>query len=221
MIDFAAVRRNMVDTQLRTYDVNSKRVLDAIDAVARERYLPEGLGPLAYADQTVSLPLPDGGARVALQPMVLARMIQTAEVEAGDRALSVAGATGYGAAVMAAMGADVTLLESSAFMAEQARRCLAEDRVVGVKVVSGPLAPGHAADAPYDVILVEGGIGTEPAGLLEQLKDGGRLVAVVGEGRAGRVTVFQRSGGAIGRRNVFDAAAAPLAEFQPPPTFQF
>ena len=218
MIDFAAVRRNMVDTQLRTYDVNSKRLLDAVDEVARERYLPEAKGALAYADQTFSWPGANG--RTMLQPMVVARMIQSAEVQPGDRVLSVAGGTGYAAAVMAAMGARAILLESSEAMAAEARRASAADGAT-IDVHVGALAEGWPQGAPYDVILVEGAIEQEPAGLLGQLAEGGRLVAVVGRGRAGRVVVFQKSGDSIGRRNVFDAAAPLLPDFAAPPAFRF
>jgi len=221
MIDRSAVRRNMVDTQLRTYDVSSKRVLDAVDEVARERYLPEELSALAYADQTVTLRLPGCAPRVLLQPMVVARMIQAADVAAGEKVLCVAGGPGYAAAVMSAMGAHVTLLESADGLAAQALRALAADGVAGVQVVAGPLGEGHAEAAPYDVILVEGAMEVEPSGLLAQLADGGRLVAIVGAGRAGRVVVFNQTGESIGRRSVFDAAAATLPEFQAPPGFRF
>lgn len=221
MIDFAAIRRNMVDTQLRTYDVNSKRVLDAVDAVARERYLPAEMRALAYADQAVSWRFADGGVRVVLQPMVVARMIQAADVAPGQKALSVAGGAGYAAAIMAAMGAAVTLLESGDAMVSEARRALSADGFESVRVVDGALADGWSTGAPYDVVLVEGAIEVEPTALLSQLADGGRLVAVFGAGRAGRVVVFQRSGESVGRRNVFDASAAPLPEFRRPPAFSF
>lgn len=220
MIDFAAVRRNMVDTQLRTYDVNSKRLLDAVDAVPRELFLPPELAALAYADQGVPLRADGGDQRVLLQPMVLARMIQSAEIEPGDKALAVAGGTGYGAAVMAAMGASVTLLESDAALAEAARRALAAAGA-DVAVVAGDLAAGHAGGAPYDVIVIEGAVQAEPAALLAQLTEGGRLVAVVGAGRAARVVAHRRTGGSIGRRSVFDAAASSLAAFREPPSFRF
>jgi protein-L-isoaspartate(D-aspartate) O-methyltransferase len=218
MIDYAAIRRNMVDTQLRTYDVNSKRLLDAVDEVARELYLPVAKGTLAYADQPITWPEADG--RTMLQPMVVARMIQAAEIQPGDKVLSVAGGTGYAAAVMAAMGAAAILLESSEAMAAEARRAAAEDGAA-VEVRVGALAEGWPQGAPYDVILVEGAVEQEPAGLLGQLAEGGRLVAVVGRGRAGRVVAFQRSGDSIGRRNVFDAAAPLLPEFAAPPAFRF
>ncbi len=221
MIDLAAVRRNMVDTQLRTYDVSSKRVLDAVDEVRREQFLPASLSALAYVDQTLTIKGADGAERTLLQPMILARMIQAAEISPGSKVLSVAGGSGYGAAVMAAMGAKVTLLEEGDGLAGEARRALAAAGAEPVTVVSGSLADGHPTSAPYDVILVEGALEVEPTALLAQLSDGGRLVAVMGLGRAGRVTVFQRSGESIGRRSVFDAAAVALAPFRAPATFRF
>ncbi len=221
MIDLAAVRRNMVDTQLRTYDVSSKRVLDAVDEVAREHFLPASLSALAYADQSHTVRAADGTERVLLLPMILARMIQAAEIEPGARVLSVAGGTGYGAAVMAAMGAKVTLLESGEALAGEARRALAAAGAEPVTVVAGSLADGYPAGAPYDVILVEGALELEPTGLLAQLSDGGCLIAVMGLGRAGRVTLFRRSGESMGRRSVFDAAAVALAPFRAPADFRF
>lgn len=219
MIDLAAVRRNMVDTQLRTYDVSSKRVLDAVDDVRRECYLPASLSALAYVDQTLTIRGADGASRDLLQPMVLARMIQAADIAPGDRVLDVAGGSGYAAAIMTAMGATVTLLESSESLAVEARRALAADGVGLVSVVSGDLAAGSPAAAPFDVVLIEASLDVEPTGLLAQLRDGGRLVAIMGGGRAGRVTVYQRSGESMGNRAVFDAAAAVLPEFRAAPSF--
>jgi protein-L-isoaspartate(D-aspartate) O-methyltransferase len=219
MTDFAALRRNMVDTQLRTYDVNSKRLLDAVEAVGREHYIAGHADDLAYVDQALKLRAAEGDVRVMLQPMVLARMIQAADIKAGDVALTVAGGSGYSAAVMTAMGASVTALESSEATAALARRSLLADGEVSVAVVSGDLNQGPADGGPYDVIVIEGGIDVEPSALLARLTDGGRLVAVMGQGRAGRVMVFQRTGTTIGRRIAFDASAVPLSAFQPAPAF--
>ncbi len=220
MTDFAALRRNMVDTQLRTYDVNSKHLLDAVEAVGREHYIAGHDTALAYADKALTIRA-DAETRALLQPMVLARMIQAAEITPSQVALSIAGGTGYGAAVMAAMGASVTLLESGEAMAAQARRSLLADGVSTVAVVSGDLSTGPGDGRSFDVILLEGGIDTEPTALLARLNDGGRLVAVMGRGRSGRVVVFQRSGDVVGKRTSFDASATPLSAFQPAPAFAF
>jgi protein-L-isoaspartate(D-aspartate) O-methyltransferase len=221
MSDFAALRRNMIDTQLRTYDVNSKRLLDAVETVGREHFIAGHAADLAYADQSLTIRTADGETRTLLQPMVLARMIQAAGVEAGNSALSLAGGTGYGAALLSAMGASVTALEASEAMAAMARRALLAAGANAISVVSGDLTDGPVSGGPFDVILIEGGIAIDPSKLLTRLSNGGRLVVIMGQGRSGRVVVFQRSGESIGRRSVFDASAAPLSAFQPQPTFAF
>jgi protein-L-isoaspartate(D-aspartate) O-methyltransferase len=226
MVEFAVIRRNMVDTQLRTYDVTSKRLLDAVESVGREHFVPEPLKSLAYLDQTVTLSSGEGEKRGLLPPMVLARMIQAADIEAGDVVLDVAGGSGYGAAVMAAMGASVTVLESSEAFAAMARASLAKAGVSTVRVAVGSLVKGspkkdRSAKGGFDVILVNGAMDEEPAGLLAQLNDRGRLITVIGAGRAGRVTIFLRTGETIGRHAVLDASAPVLADFRQETGFQF
>jgi protein-L-isoaspartate(D-aspartate) O-methyltransferase len=220
MIDFAAVRRSMVDTQLRTYDVTSKRVLDAVESVAREHFIPSELAGLAYTDQTFTVSAGPGQTRAMLAPMVLARMIQATDLQRGESILNVAGGSGYGAAVMAAMGGRVTLLEESDDLAGLARLSLAKANVDTVNVVAGNLASGLNEESPFDVIFVEGSVETEPQALFLQLAERGRLVTVMGSGRAGRVVVFQNNGGNIGRHTVFDASAYPLSAFLSKPEFQ-
>jgi protein-L-isoaspartate(D-aspartate) O-methyltransferase len=219
MSDFAAARRNMVDTQLRTYDVTSHRLLDAVESVPREIFVPASLQGLAYTDRAVSVDAGGGASRALLQPMVLARLLQAIDIRRGDRFLDVGGGSGYGAALAAALGASVTALEASEDLAALARGCLSGAGFGEMPVVAGALGSGHPAAAPYDVVMIHGACEVEPADLLGQLADGGRLGVVMGRGRAGRATVFTRNGGVIGRRGVFDAAAAPLADFQPTPAF--
>ncbi len=221
MTDFTANRRNMVDTQLRTYDVSSRRVLDAFSSIPREVFVPEEARTLSYADQSIVIRAGEGESRSLLAPMVLARMIQAAEIQAGDRVLNVAGGSGYGAAVMTAMGASVTLLESGEWLAGLARRALLNAGADSVSVVVGEFGAGYPAKHPYDVILIEGAVEVMPSTLAAQLSDGGRMVAVLGPGRAGRVAVWQRTAQSIGKRTVFDAAAAPLSAFRQPAGFAF
>jgi protein-L-isoaspartate(D-aspartate) O-methyltransferase len=226
MVDYSVIRRNMVDTQLRTYDVTSKRLLDAVESVGREHFVPESRQGLAYLDQTVVLGVESGEPRGLLPPMVLARMIQAADIQAGDAILDVAGGSGYSAAVMAAMGAKVTMLESHEAFAAAARTAFAKAGVSTVTIAVGDLAKGVSKkDRPgkggFDFILVNGAMEDEPAGLLSQLNDAGRLVTVIGTGRAGRVTVFRRAGDAIGSHAVFDAAVPPLAAFRAHKGFAF
>jgi protein-L-isoaspartate(D-aspartate) O-methyltransferase len=219
MIDFAQARRMMVDSQLRTFDVNDIPVLDAFDSVPRERFVPEGRESLAYIDQDL---LVGAGSvrRFMLSPMILARMIQTLAVRPGTRVLDVAAGRGYASAVLATLGARVTALESDPELAGAARETL---RSLGfeVAVVEGPLADGAPQAAPFEAILVNGAVEVRPDGLLHQLAEGGRLVCVQGRGRSAKATIYVRSGDAFGIRTVFDAAAPSLAEFAATPGFVF
>jgi len=223
MLDFAQARRAMVDSQLRTFDVFDIPVLAAMEAVPRERFVPPGRESLAYIDQDI--PVSDGIAgaerRFMLKPMVLGRMIQALEVEAGARALDVASGLGYSAAVLARLGAHVVALESTEAAAEAARQRLASLGIENVAVVSGPLDQGYPHGAPYDIVLVNGLIEVRPQRLLNQLADGGRLACVERRGRAGRAVLYVRSGDAFGSRAIFDAGAPELPAFKADPGFVF
>jgi protein-L-isoaspartate(D-aspartate) O-methyltransferase len=222
MPDFALQRRMMVDGQLRTFDVTQHDVIAAFLLVPRETFLGPREQEIAYVDRTLPLPGTDPGARPRqmMTPMVLARLIQAAQPRPGSKALVVGAGTGYAPAVLAAMGCVVTALESEPSLASEARKRLPAAGA-DVAVVEGPLAGGHAAGAPYDLVLIDGAFLVEPRELLAQLKDDGKLVGVKGEGRAGRALLYRRSGDAFAARPVFDAAAPVLDEFRPEPEFVF
>lgn len=210
MDSFAELRRMMVDCQLRTYDVTDRAVLAAADAVPREAFLPAGLSHLAYLDQSVPLP---GTGRALMTPMVIARMIQNLDLAQGERALEFGGGSGYGAALMAAMGAHATLWEPDAAALALARAALAKTTVA----VTGE----RPALESFDVILVSGACEEPPEDLFGLLADAGRLIAVEGLGRAARVKLYRKSGNTIAGRAVFDAAAPALVEFRRVPAFIF
>lgn len=220
MVDFTQARRMMVDSQLRTFDVNDIPLLDAMDSVPRECFVLPGREELAYIDQDI----PVGGAserRYMLSPMFLGRLIQALEIEAGEKVLDVACGRGYSSAVLAALGADVTALESDEELVSAARECLAKAGAASVTVKGGSLDKGCSENAPYNAILVNGAVEMRPDDLLRQLAEGGRLVCVKGRGRSGRATLYVRSGDSYGERNLFDAAAPVLPAFQPAPGFTF
>ncbi len=206
MTDFAALRRNMVDCQLRTFDVTNRAVLGAMDAVPRELFVPGERRALAYLDQTVTLP----GGRVLLQPMVVGRMLQTLEIKPGQRFLGFAGGTGYAAAVAAELGAEAVSVDDAPGMREAATAALA--------AAGSPARAGEAA-GEYDAILVNGAVERRPEALLDLLADGGRLVVVEMNGRAGSVMLYQRNGDVIAKRAVFDAAAPVLEGFRKEASF--
>jgi protein-L-isoaspartate(D-aspartate) O-methyltransferase len=218
MIDFAQARRMMVDCQIRTFDVTDLAVLDGFYTVPREAFLPVEKGSLAYSDKPIVVG--EGRGRTMLAPMILARMIQLAEVRPGSRVLDVGGAAGYGPAILAEMGAEVVALETKQDFDGVTRQPL-QDRPGSVSMVSGPLEAGHAGGAPYEVILVEGAVQGSPDTLLAQLADGGRLVCIDGDSRPGRVSIFVKSGAHHGKRTVFDASAPVLDGFQRAEAFVF
>jgi len=223
MMDFAAARRIMVDSQVRTSDVTDMRLVAAMLAVPRERFVPAGQADLAYLDfdVPVSAPQPGGSARRLLKPMVLAKLLQAAGVAEGDLVLDVGCATGYSSAVLAQLAAAVVALEEDAGLAERARENLRAVGATQVQVVGGPLADGAPAQGPYDVILVNGAFEGAPKALLHQLKPGGRLVGVLGRGPAGKAMLYCSIGGDCGGRPIFDAAAPLLPGFTAPAAFVF
>ena len=215
MTDFAAARRHMVDGQVRTTDVTDLRVISAMLEVPRERFMPPASAALAYLD----LDVPVGGGRRLLRPMVLAKLIQAAEFAPTDRVLDVGCATGYAAAVLARIAGQVVALEQDAGLAKAASDALAAQP--NVDVVSGPLAAGWPQGAPYDVVVLEGATEVVPQALCQQLKDGGRLVCVLGSGPGSKAMLYRRSGGEVGGRPIFDASAALLPGFAKAPVFAF
>jgi protein-L-isoaspartate(D-aspartate) O-methyltransferase len=215
MTDFAQARRMMVDGQIRTNDVTDLDVLAAFDALPRERFVPERRQAIAYLD--LDVPLDGAGGRALMKPMVLAKLIQAAEVGPRDRVLAVGCGTGYSAAVLAQLAGTVVALEEDAALAKAAALAAGDK----VKVVTGPLASGWPKEAPYGVILLDGAAEVVPPALFDQLGDGGRLVAVIGRAPIGRGTVYRRSGAHVSAHAAFDAVAPLLPGFAKPPAFVF
>ena len=215
MTDFAAARRYMVDGQIRTTDVTDLRVISAMLEVPRERFMPSVSTALAYLD----LDVPIGGGRRLLRPMVLAKLIQAAELEPTDRVLDVGCATGYTAAVLSRIAGRVIALEQDAGLAKAASDSLASQP--NVDVVSGALAAGWPQGAPYDVVVIEGATEVVPQALCHQIKNGGRLVCVLGSGPGSKAMLYTRSDGEAAGRPIFDASAALLPGFAKAAAFAF
>lgn len=209
-MNFDAQRQTMVDSQLKTVGVNDPAVLAAMAAVARERYVPAALQGLAYADAALEV----APGRWLLEPMVLGLLLTHAGVEPGMRVMVVGSATGYSAAVLARLGATVTTVESDAGLAAAAR-------AAGVETMTGALAEGWDAGAPYDVILFEGAVETIPAVISAQLAEGGRVAAVIRSDGVGRAIVGQVVAGGIAGLPFLEVAARPLPGFARPRAFAF
>jgi protein-L-isoaspartate(D-aspartate) O-methyltransferase len=208
-------RLNMVNGQLRTGGVVDKALLAAFLDTPRQRFVKPEYAELAYLDR--QLPARGAKTRRLLAPATLARMLQAATVAAGARALDVGGGSGYGAAILAAMGAKVVLLESDPGAAEAAKAEL--HRREGVTVTVGPLDSGAAG--PFDLILVEGAFGVAPDALLALLADSGRLVGVDASSEPSQAVLYEKAGGAISRRALFETRADLLDGFKPRASFVF
>lgn len=205
----------MVNCQLRTSDVPDQQVLAAFLEVPRERYVSPGFADLAYLD--CAAPALGAKARRLLPPATLARMIQAARVNRGDRVLDVGGGSGYGAALLHAMGAKVVALESDPGAAKAAGALAG----AAIERVEGPLEVGAPQLAPFDVILVEGAFRVFPKALIAQLADWGRLVGIDAIMGAPQVALYERKGSTISRRALFEAAGDTLDGFQPEASFVF
>jgi protein-L-isoaspartate(D-aspartate) O-methyltransferase len=227
MTDFAARRLVMVESQLRPNQVTDRRLLAAMGALPRERFVPPRLRGVAYSDETIEIfPAVDGApARFLLAPMVFARLTQLAAIGPDDSVLDVGCATGYSTAALAALGRSVVGIEPEPELAEAARGALLALGIANAEIVEGPLERGHQAGAPYDVILVNGSLPEPPETLLSQLNEGGRLVTVlssgVNSGAQGKAYCFIKVGGEASGRPRFDAGAEPLPGFSPALAFTF
>lgn len=213
MADFAQARRTMVDCQVRPSDVTDLRLIAALLDVPRERFVPAAKQAIAYLD--VDVPLNASGSRALMKPMVFGKLLQAAQIGESDRVLDVGCATGYAAAVLAKLAQSVVALEEDGTLTNAA------SGTAGVEAVSGPLAKGWAQGAPYDVILLEGACEEVPAALFDQLKTGGRLLAVVGAGPMGKATIYRKASGHVSAQPLFDAAAPLLPGFAKAPAFVF
>ncbi len=225
MSGISAARQKMVDGQVRPSDVTDSRIIDAMLAVPREAFVPENKRALAYLD--LDLDVSEGGQgqgqakRFLIKPVVLAKMLQAAEIKQTDRVLVVGCATGYAAAVVAQFAGQVTATESDSVLAAKATAILAQNGCGNVAVRTVAAADGDPADAPYDVILLNGATETVPERLFGQLQDGGRLVGVFAMSQPQRATLVTRSHGDFGHRALFDATAPVLPGMERLPAFVF
>jgi protein-L-isoaspartate(D-aspartate) O-methyltransferase len=217
MTDFAVQRQNMVESQVRPNGITDARVIDAMAKLPRELFVPEQRRTLAYMDEDILVAVtPDGGRRWMMEPMTFARLLQLAEIGPGDVVLDVGCATGYSTAVIATLAESVIAVEEDPVLAEQATARLGELGITNAAIVNAPHATGLASEAPFDIIFINGRVATLPRALLEQLKDGGRLVAVVGETAVSPALVCTRHGETFSSRAQYDASVAPLSGFPPP-----
>ena len=222
-MDFVAARANMVDSQIRTNDVTDRRILNAMNELPREAFVPASVRELAYMDEEIALAgaAPGRKGRRLMTPMVFAKLVQIADIGPGDLVLDVGCATGYSTATLARLADAVVGLEMDEGFAEQTTKALTNLGADNAAVVTGPLEEGYASEGPYDVIILNGAASHIPDALFDQLKHGGRLVAVISDTGFGKAHVFKRINKEISNRASFDASAPMLPGFERKPAFVF
>jgi protein-L-isoaspartate(D-aspartate) O-methyltransferase len=206
-LDMEQARFNMIEQQIRPWDVLDPEVLALLSEVKREEFVPAASKLLAFAD--VELPLGNGTSM--LEPKVEARLLQEAAVKHADKVLEIGTGSGYMAALLAACAEFVVTVEIDTALAASARANLARAGVVNVSVEQGDASRGWAAKAPYDVIVVSGSLPVLPEALLKQLQIGGRLVGIVGAAPVMSAQLVTRTGETtFNTVNLFETVVAPL-----------
>ncbi|MEN9550548.1 MAG: protein-L-isoaspartate O-methyltransferase [Limnohabitans sp.] len=187
-------RFNMIEQQIRPWDVLDGQVLSLLSVVKREDFVPMAHKALAFVDMEVPLSSSSKDGQVMLAPRVEARFLQDAAIQATDKVLEIGTGSGYMAALVAKQAASVLSLEIDAGLAQQARTNLQAAGITNVEVRQADGSQGAPADGPFDVIFLSGSVPEVPQALLNQLKTGGRLLAVVGEDPVMRASVITRTG---------------------------
>ncbi|MEZ5854445.1 MAG: protein-L-isoaspartate O-methyltransferase [Hyphomicrobiaceae bacterium] len=221
-MDSAVQRKVMVDSQVRPNDVTDRRIPRAMMAVARELFVPANRQSVAYMDG--DLVVSKEGVmpvRALLAPRTLAKLMQALDLDTGALVLDIGSATGYSTALLAHMCRQVYGLESDTVLAAKASDAIKSLGLTNAAIETGPLAEGLARRGPYDGILIGGKVAVLPAGLLDQLKDGGKLVAIFDQGGVGKAAVWQRYGTSYDHRMLFDAEAYALPGFELKAEFVF
>ncbi len=221
MSGFSTARQNMVDCQVRPSDVTDSRIIDAMLEVPREAFVPQNQRAMAYLDLDLDVSEGTAPRRFLIKPAVTARMLQAAEIKSSDKVLVAGCATGYTAAIVAKFAGQVIATETDSSQAAQAAAILTGLGLGNVTIRAGAAAEGDAADAPYDVIVLNGATEILPEGLFRQLKDGGRLVGVFAATRPPRAMIVTHSHDDFGYRALFDAVAPVLPGLERVPAFVF
>lgn len=216
-MDFEAARANMIEQQIRPWNVLEMQTLNALGAVRREDFVPPAQRDLAFAD--VQIPIADG--EVMLEPKVSARMMESLHLTAADRVLEVGTGTGYLTALLGQVCDHVTSVEIDPALLEQARRNLGMAGIDNVTLAEGDAHGGWGKPGEFDAVLVSGSMARISDGLLGCLAVGGRLVGIEGHAPAMQAVLYQRTSEGFSRRSLFETSAPRLKNAEDTPEFIF
>lgn len=219
MTNFAHARSEMIEGQIRPSGVFDLPLLGALRKTPREVFLPDAQKEFAYLDSEQNLISSDN--RQMATPAITAKLIELAEVTSGDIVLDIACGTGYSTAILALLANSVVALEMDENLVAQANLALAELDISNAAVVQGALTKGVPKEAPFDAILIQGAVEEIPKTLFDQLRDGGRLVAVIGSGNSATAVLHVKSGGQIAQIPSFNASVPRLSDFDKKSKFTF
>ena len=216
-MDIERARFNMVEQQIRTWDVLDQDILDLLFTVKREGFVPAAYRMLAFAD--LEIPLGDG--EKMWTPKMEARVLQELALDAGESVLEIGTGSGYFTALLASRGAEVTSVEINPRLAGGARTRLARSGIDGVEIEEGSGAQGFGGDL-YDVIVLTGSTPILPAALVAQLKAGGRMFAVVGDAPVMTARLVRSVGPeSVTTTDLFETVIEPLKAAAQPARFRF
>ena len=207
-MDFEKARFNMVEQQIRPWDVLDFDVLDALGDIPREKFVGAGFQGLAYADK--ELPLPNGGKM--LEPKVVARLAQGLKLTKQDKVLEIGTGSGYATALLAALAGEVVTADIDAVQLEAAKTVLDGIGCGNVRYVCNDALAQETEGAPFDAVYVGGSVDRVPEMLKRQLKDGGRMAVIVGGKPVQRALLITRDGGVFREKVMFDTLAAGLSD---------
>ena len=215
MINYSAVRENMIESQVRPNGITDRAIIDAMSSVPRELFVPESMRSLAYMDEDVPMTKGvDGRQRYLMEPMAFARLLQSAAIKPDDAVLDVGCGSGYSSAVLSKMAQLVVAIESDATMAAAADDNLLRLQASNVAVFNSALKEGHKSEAPFNVIIINGRVEEVPETLFEQLAEKGRLVAIMGTTDNAKAMVYIKTDGVVAGQFAFDASVSPLPGFE-------
>lgn len=215
--DMQVARTAMINSQLKPSEVNDPDILSAFAAIPREVFVPKSKRGFAYVDEDIEVQQD----RYLMEPLILGRLLVASGISSKDVVLDIGCATGYSSAVISCIAEAVVALECDEKMAAKAESLFAELDIMNAATVIGPLEEGKPDQGPFDIIMIQGAVDVIPDALVEQLKDGGRLLCVKRSKGVGRAHIVTRQKQVFAARDLFDANVMPLPGFQKISAFTF